>query len=302
MNARPAHFDSATCSKHIAVQLIAARDYWLCRGYEHFRKRTWQNYIPQGRGRTVLFFLGGAGAVTYYTHLEEVPYTHRKHLVLISPATEKALGEANFKQVRAASRNTHNACRLGCAALPSASLACVVLACSAVGGLGRLTVLSQPKNTYPLSLHPLGCAPPVSKSQAIRASASSSVVRPSIQQRWRCMHLCIQVTGTHRWGEAQLTCCVYHFQVLLCCADQEAGGGLRHALSREPPGHAAGPADWQPHCGDCLAAAARRGLLRPHEGPFPSILWRASCFLFLGDELRIACVLLSSSSHEYSAA
>ena len=42
---------------------------------------------------------GGAGGIYYVTHIETVPYTHRRHAVLVSPATERSLGSQTFKQV-----------------------------------------------------------------------------------------------------------------------------------------------------------------------------------------------------------
>ena len=43
--------------------------------------------------------VGGAGGVYYVTHIETVPYTHRRHAVLVSAATERSLGAQTFKQV-----------------------------------------------------------------------------------------------------------------------------------------------------------------------------------------------------------
>lgn len=47
----------------------------------------------------ILLGAGGVALVVYVTHLEEVPYTHRKHFVLVSPSFEKALGIQQFQQV-----------------------------------------------------------------------------------------------------------------------------------------------------------------------------------------------------------
>ena len=46
--------------------------------------------------------VGAGGAGYYVAHIETVPYTHRRHAVLVSPATERALGADVFKQVSAA--------------------------------------------------------------------------------------------------------------------------------------------------------------------------------------------------------
>ncbi len=47
----------------------------------------------------MLVGVGAIGVVVYVTHLEEVPYTHRRHFVLVSPELEKSLGIAQFQQV-----------------------------------------------------------------------------------------------------------------------------------------------------------------------------------------------------------
>lgn len=46
-----------------------------------------------------MLVVGGAGGVYYVAHIETVPYTHRRHAVLVSPATERSLGAQTFKQV-----------------------------------------------------------------------------------------------------------------------------------------------------------------------------------------------------------
>jgi metalloendopeptidase OMA1, mitochondrial len=48
----------------------------------------------------VILVSGVAGASIYYGNLETVPYTKRRHFVLISPTVERQLGEAQFKQLK----------------------------------------------------------------------------------------------------------------------------------------------------------------------------------------------------------
>jgi len=43
--------------------------------------------------------LGAGGAVFYFTYREEIPYSHRKHIVVFSPSTSKRIGEMTFKQI-----------------------------------------------------------------------------------------------------------------------------------------------------------------------------------------------------------
>ena len=65
--------------------------------YQHFKGRQpwWQS---QSTVR-IMLVVGGAGGVYYVAHIETVPYTHRRHAVLVSPATERSLGAQTFKQV-----------------------------------------------------------------------------------------------------------------------------------------------------------------------------------------------------------
>eukprot|EP00873_Tetraselmis_striata_P016998 jgi/Tetstr1/437262/TSEL_025992.t1 len=51
--------------------------------------------------------LAGGGVLFYYTYRQEIPYSHRNHLVLISPATARSLGEATYKQVLGGARAQH---------------------------------------------------------------------------------------------------------------------------------------------------------------------------------------------------
>lgn len=71
-----------------------------CRGaYVHFKPRR----DPAKGTRQLVVLAVGAGGFTifYVSHREEVPYTHRKHAVFVSPETEKMLGLQTFAQVRA---------------------------------------------------------------------------------------------------------------------------------------------------------------------------------------------------------
>lgn len=78
----------------------------------HFKRRgptVWIQEVRTGGGRPqqqkkLLIILGGVGAVctyVYYTNLQTVPYTHRKHFVLIGPALERQLGEQEFSNIKA---------------------------------------------------------------------------------------------------------------------------------------------------------------------------------------------------------
>ena len=65
--------------------------------YQHFKGR--QPWWQSSAGLKWLGIAGGAGGVYYIAHIETVPYTGRRHAVLVSPATEMALGSSTFQQV-----------------------------------------------------------------------------------------------------------------------------------------------------------------------------------------------------------
>jgi len=52
--------------------------------------------------------LGGGAVLFYYSTRQEIPYSHRFHTVLLSPATARALGEATYKQIIADARSKHS--------------------------------------------------------------------------------------------------------------------------------------------------------------------------------------------------
>lgn len=90
---------------HVAMQ---RRHYYADRrGVQHFKRRGALVWIqePDGGGfrqRRILIILGAVGCVsayTYYSNLQIVPYTHRRHFVLIGPSLEQSLGEQEFSNV-----------------------------------------------------------------------------------------------------------------------------------------------------------------------------------------------------------
>ncbi|KAJ7535892.1 hypothetical protein O6H91_12G049900 [Diphasiastrum complanatum] len=78
----------------------------LMSGVRHFKMRGPRGWIqgPEG-GQTsqrlliVSILVGGTLAIVYVTHIQTVPYTNRKHFVLISPATERKLGEMSYREL-----------------------------------------------------------------------------------------------------------------------------------------------------------------------------------------------------------
>ncbi|KAF5832828.1 hypothetical protein DUNSADRAFT_11167 [Dunaliella salina] len=99
----------------LSLRLQYVRQAWTdSKGYTHFdsgggARRLWvqglSNRYMQGAVATTVVL----GGTYYYTNLEEVPYTHRKHsMMFVSKQKEKELGSAMFDMQRreAAMRNT----------------------------------------------------------------------------------------------------------------------------------------------------------------------------------------------------
>ncbi|XP_024537560.1 mitochondrial metalloendopeptidase OMA1 [Selaginella moellendorffii] len=88
---------------------LSQRSYYVDRyGVRHFEQRSlggMRGWANAGGGVSQKFLLvagciGGFMVYFYYTHLEVVPYTNRKHLVLISPQMEAMLGETTFNNMK----------------------------------------------------------------------------------------------------------------------------------------------------------------------------------------------------------
>ncbi|KAK8583623.1 hypothetical protein V6N13_109031 [Hibiscus sabdariffa] len=70
---------------------------------QHFRRRGPQRWIQNPRNALIVVLVGSGVLITvYFGNLETVPYTKRKHLVLLSKETEKKMGESQFEQLKAA--------------------------------------------------------------------------------------------------------------------------------------------------------------------------------------------------------
>ena len=70
------------------------------RGYQHFEQRG-RPFSRRGHlsNPKVLAVLAGGGGIIYLVSLEEIPYTKRRHSILVSASTERALGDSAFEQV-----------------------------------------------------------------------------------------------------------------------------------------------------------------------------------------------------------
>nr|CAD1826732.1 unnamed protein product [Ananas comosus var. bracteatus] len=88
--------------------VLLRRNYFVARSPEvvHFRRRSAPRWYHNPRNVVVVVVLvGGAAVSIYYGHLETVPYTKRRHFVLLSPAVERQLGESQFAQLKSALRD-----------------------------------------------------------------------------------------------------------------------------------------------------------------------------------------------------
>ncbi|GAV61853.1 Peptidase_M48 domain-containing protein [Cephalotus follicularis] len=81
----------------------AKRFYYVDRSrVRHFRQRGPQRWFRNPRNVLIVVLVVSGGFITiYYGNLETVPYTNRKHFVLLSKAMERKIGEVQFNQMKA---------------------------------------------------------------------------------------------------------------------------------------------------------------------------------------------------------
>lgn len=80
----------------------ARRYYYVDRHQvQHFRARGPRRWFQNPRAVVIAVLVGSSVFITVYVgNLETVPYTKRKHLVLLSRNLERQLGESNFQDVK----------------------------------------------------------------------------------------------------------------------------------------------------------------------------------------------------------
>lgn len=81
----------------------ARRFYYVDRNQvQHFRRRGPRRWFQNPRTVLVVVVVGFGVLITvYYGNLETVPYTQRKHFILLSRDVERRIGEAQFEQLKA---------------------------------------------------------------------------------------------------------------------------------------------------------------------------------------------------------
>lgn len=82
--------------------LTQRRFYYVDRyGVQHFKPRGYRRWFQNPRNALIVVLVGSGVFVTvYFGNLETVPYTKRKHFVLLSKPLERRLGEQNFEEMK----------------------------------------------------------------------------------------------------------------------------------------------------------------------------------------------------------
>ncbi|KAI7737293.1 hypothetical protein M8C21_020725 [Ambrosia artemisiifolia] len=79
------------------------RNYYVdSRQVRHFKPRGFKRWIDNPRNVLIVVLVGsGVGVTMYFGNVETVPYTKRRHLVLLSRNVEKMIGESQFENMKA---------------------------------------------------------------------------------------------------------------------------------------------------------------------------------------------------------
>lgn len=83
---------------------VSKRHYYVDRHrVYHFRSRGPKGWFKDPRNALIVFVVGSGVLITvYYGNLETVPYSKRKHFVLLSKSMEKRIGESQFEELKTA--------------------------------------------------------------------------------------------------------------------------------------------------------------------------------------------------------
>nr|GEZ89388.1 M48 family peptidase [Tanacetum cinerariifolium] len=78
------------------------RGYYVdARQVKHFKPRGFKSWFENPRNVMICLVVGtGVGVTVYYGNVETIPYTKRKHLVLLSKSMETSIGESQFQNLK----------------------------------------------------------------------------------------------------------------------------------------------------------------------------------------------------------
>ncbi|XP_074319625.1 mitochondrial metalloendopeptidase OMA1 [Silene latifolia] len=81
---------------------VFRRNYYVDRNQVyHFKPRGYKKWIQNPRNMFIIIVLGtGAGITVYFGNSEVIPYTKRKHFVLLSRSLERQIGEHQFNEMK----------------------------------------------------------------------------------------------------------------------------------------------------------------------------------------------------------
>ncbi|KAF5805530.1 putative peptidase M48 [Helianthus annuus] len=72
------------------------------RQVRHFKPRGFKRWIDNPRNALIVVLVGsGIGVTMYFGNVETIPYTKRRHLVLLSKNMERTIGESQFQNMKA---------------------------------------------------------------------------------------------------------------------------------------------------------------------------------------------------------
>ncbi|KAJ0956142.1 hypothetical protein HanPSC8_Chr01g0011191 [Helianthus annuus] len=75
------------------------------RQVRHFKPRGFKRWIDNPRNALIVG--SGIGVTMYFGNVETIPYTKRRHLVLLSKNTERTIGESQFQNMKAGLRGRY---------------------------------------------------------------------------------------------------------------------------------------------------------------------------------------------------
>lgn len=98
-------FSPASVDKNLISRFHSSgyRYYYVdSRQVRHFKPRGFKSWTDNPRNVLIVVLVGsGIGLTIYFGNVETIPYTKRKHLVLLSKNLERTIGESQFQNMKA---------------------------------------------------------------------------------------------------------------------------------------------------------------------------------------------------------